>query len=215
MAPRLTCPLADQSLRMPTRGRYRKGYPEGLVVHFTAGQCDTDQQMKDSIAWGIDNRFAFFGIAPSGKLFQTHSLDTWGSHAGTSNWPGVGSSVSQYFLGVEIAAAGTVDKNRKSWFGKTFSEDRLRRVEAKANMKAGNYVKYTAHQEQMLIQLCVWLHENNPTVFKIENIVGHDEIAPLRKNDPGGALSMTMPEFRLKIQAMIKERSSQHAMTLG
>ena len=32
--------------------------------------------------------------------------------------------------------------------------------------------------------------------FDVEWVVGHDEIAPSRKSDPGASLSMTMPELR-------------------
>lgn len=192
----LSHPLALKTVSHKTQGTYRKGYPEGLIVHFTAGQCDDESDMVGTMEWGKGEGYAFWGIGPTGKLYESHPLNKWGHHAGTSSWPSLGSSVSKYLLGVEIASAGRLDSSRKSWFGKTYPESKTRTVKAEANRQAGTYLKYTDEQEETLIALCLWLKRNNPEVFNFDLVLGHDEVSPGRKNDPGGALSMTMPEFR-------------------
>lgn len=201
----LSHPLANKSYSHATQGSFRKGYPEGLIVHFTAGQCDDESDMVGTIQWGKGEGYAFWGIGPTGKLYETHKLDRWGHHAGSSSWPSLGSSVSKYLLGVEIASAGRVSSDGVSWFNKKYPASKLRTVTAKHNVQSGTYVKYTPEQEDALIELCLWLKRNNPDVFSFDLVLGHDEVAPSRKNDPGGALSMTMPEFRAHLKKLYGE----------
>ena len=174
---------------MNTKGKYPKGYPEGAVVHWTSGHYGTHDLNTPS--------YVYFLIDHDGKVYQNFPLDEWGHHAGASKHNGR-SSVSRYYVGIEITCAGKLDKNRKSWFGKTYPENETRTVPKKDNMAAGIYHKYTEAQEESLIELLHWLERNNPKVFMLRNVVGHDEAAvPTgRKNDPGGSLSMTMPELR-------------------
>lgn len=186
---------------MKTVGEYRKKYPEGAVVHFTAGRCDTEADMIASMRWGFGEGYCFFGIGPTGVVYQAAPLNRWGHHAGKSSWPSLGSSLSQYLVGIEVASAGRLDSANKSWFGKTYSQDRVRDVKAEANRVAGKYVKYTDEQEESLMGLLTWLAMNNPDVFSFDLVLGHDEVSPGRKNDPGGALSMTMPELRKKLHS--------------
>ena len=196
-------PKAVKGTGMKVQGPYRKGSPEGAVVHFTAGQCDTEQHAKDTLSWGIGEGYAFFVIGPTGVVYQNFPLSHWGHHAGTSSHPELGSSLSKYLVGIEVACAGMVDSNGKAWFGKTFSADRLRKSAKNANIQAGTYVKYTEAQEAALVELLVWLKKNDPSVFQVKYILGHDEIAPSRKDDPGASLSMTMPELRNLISSKV------------
>lgn len=197
----LWVPFADTSgKKMKAQGTYSKGYPEGATVHFTAGQCDTESDAVGSADWGVSQGYAFFVIGPTGKLYQRLPLNQWGHHAGTSSWPGLGSSLSKRLVGIEVACAGKVDSNGKAWFGKTFPKEKLRVSPSKHNIQGGTYVKYTAAQEETLIRLLLWLKANNPEVFNFDYVLGHDEIAPSRKNDPGASLSVTMPELREKLK---------------
>jgi len=58
------------------------------------------------------------------------------------------------------------------------------------------------------------MKRNNPDVFELKCVLGHDEVAGKkgigynRKNDPGAALSMTMTEFRNKLDEEYKKRYS-------
>ena len=60
-------------------------------------------------------------------------------------------------------------------------------------------------QESALTNLVLWMHTTKPGIFKIENVVGHDEVAQPegRKNDPGAALSLYMRAFRAKLLTML------------
>lgn len=182
-----------EQAEMKTRGRYSGGYPRGAVVHFTAGS------RPGSLDFGRKMGHAYLMIQEDGTILQAHPLDRWGYHCGESSWPGLGSGLSDQLVGIEIAAAGRLEKvsgGYRSWFGTLIPEDQVRLSVSKQNIQAGAYQKYTLAQEASLTRLLLWLKSNNPDVFKLEYVLGHDEIAPKRKNDPGAALSLTMPEYR-------------------
>lgn len=210
-APALWYPLATRVLpQLPTKGRYSLGYPRGAVVHFTAGayglsELDLARQLG----------YAYFLIDEHGGVHQGFPLDRWGSHAGVSQLDGIGTGVSRELLGIEVDCAGGPLKRHPtrpgtwtSWWGKVIDPDELRTVPAEANRVAGVYHRFTAAQEKALVELLVWLKTNNPEVFEIEKVVGHDEVSPGRKQDPGGSLSLTMPAFRELLQKRFREAAS-------
>lgn len=190
------CPFAIRKpeFQMPTRGEYALKYPRGAVVHFTAGSS-----AESSIEWGKDQGFAFWMIAKDGTIYQNHSLRRWGHHAGKSVWPGLGTSLSDDLVGIEVDCAGRLTRKNNqwvSWFGRVVTSSKVRVSKGEANIKPGAYEMFTPEQEASLKRLLLWLKENNPKVFQLEYVVSHDEIAPDRKDDVGAALSMTMPAYR-------------------
>lgn len=201
---KLWYPLATiTNEKMPTRGIYQHSYPVGAVVHFTAGRSlKGDSDAINTIRNGIANGYCYFCISSDGTIFQSFPLNRWGYHCGKSEWPSLGSSLSNKLVGIEICNAGKLDKNGTSWFGETYPEDQTRVVGSDYG-EAGKYHKYTQAQEKSLIELLVWLKLNNPSVFETENVLGHHEISPRRKNDPCGSLSVTMSELRKQIKELV------------
>jgi hypothetical protein len=208
--------LRNEGGRMKTRGRYRHGHPEGAIVHFTAGGDDPSADIENALA----NGYAYLVIAPDGTLYQNHPLDEWGYHAGVSHWPALGSGVSQYLVGIEICASGKLRDlgtgAYRPWYNeedylkklgrvpnpaRDLGAEKVRHVSAEANRVAGWYEKYTNAQENTLRTTLLWLRDNKPGVFSIDLVLGHDEVSPGRKNDPGGALSVTMPSLRASLQS--------------
>jgi N-acetyl-anhydromuramyl-L-alanine amidase AmpD len=206
----------NQGGAMKTQGRYRKGYPEGAIVHFTAGR---DNPLQD-IDTALSNNYAYLVIAPDGTAYQNHPLDQWGYHAGKSHWPPLGGGVSQYLVGIEICASGKLrrldDNSYRPWYNEAdyleqygrkpkpeddLPADKVRYVEKQANRAKGWYEIYTKAQEASLLAVLTWLKSNNPDVFSYDFVLGHDEVSPGRKNDPGGALSKTMPALRKALHA--------------
>lgn len=196
---------------MRAGGTFRKGYPEFLLVHFTAGRDGTG-----TLDYGIDKGYNFLLITRDGQLHQASPLNKWGYHAGKSYKEGYGEGVSEYCVGVEISAAGkceevTVDgeKRYKAYFhtkeSEYFHQDEVRYSPGTEEKAKGWYHKYTPAQEATLIKLLAWLEANNPKVFKIEDTTGHENVATPhgRKNDPSAALSMTMKELIQKAKELI------------
>ena len=189
---------------MPTHGGYAAGYPEGAVIHFTAGRsAKGDVDAIAAIKYGQKSGLAFLAVSKTGRIYQAHDISEWGYHAGESYWPGVGHYVSKRLIGIEICCAGMLSEDLETWYGDKVSKDNARKViDYKDNRVPGNYEKFTVEQEEAVIQLLLKLKAGNPRTFNLDLIVGHDEISPGRKCDPGGSLSMSMAEFR----ELVKER---------
>jgi N-acetyl-anhydromuramyl-L-alanine amidase AmpD len=208
-APAAWCPFAKiVEPPMPTQGPYTNLYPLGAVVHYTASA-----QGSDEIAYGRKMGYAYMLITREGQLYQAHPLTRWGYHAGPSEWPGLGSGVSRHLVGIELEAAGLLtDKGDTilTWYGNHVLWSEARLVAAAVdNQQKGLYHIYTAAQETALTRLLFWMKRCNPTVFDFNLVLGHDEVAPTRKQDPGGALSMTMPKYREYLKATW-EATSDH-----
>ena len=181
---------------MKAQGSYPESYPRGAIIHYSASRDDNEQQAIDMLNWGIGEHYAFFVIGPTGQVYQSLPLNLYGSHAGKSYWPGLGSSVSSKLVGIEIANAGLLDNNNKAWFGKVYSPDQVRTVSKSDYGVSGKFKKYTKEQEIALFELLKWLHDNNPEVFNYDYVLAHMEVAPDRKTDCGGSLSVNMKTLR-------------------
>jgi len=211
----LWCPFASTGFPPShTRGSYRKGYPEGAVVHFTAGRY---HELADSFSSQVKDGYTYFVIDQNGNIGQNFPLDSWGYHAGESKWEGLGASVSSKIVGIEVQCAGKLklkDGKYETWFETEIPADRVRHIarDTDNQQQAGYYHIYTDAQESALKQLILWLYRNNTSVFSLDCVLGHDEVSgpkgsggskgqdDWRKNDPGGSLSKTMAEFRAELK---------------
>jgi N-acetyl-anhydromuramyl-L-alanine amidase AmpD len=199
---------------MKTLGKYKNGWCRGAIIHFTAGA----RPGQGTIDYGRKMGYCFLLIDGLGRLHQAHPISRWGWHAGASAYPGLNGAVSDELIGIEIACAGKVEKvmvngevKYKAWFHKKESEyfgpDDVRFVEAKDNMIKGYYQRYTKEQEETLKHLILWLKDNDPSnTFSFDFVLGHDSVCSPkgRKTDPGGSLSMSIPEYQKYLKDLYK-----------
>jgi N-acetyl-anhydromuramyl-L-alanine amidase AmpD len=193
---------------MSKGGTYKNKFPEGIIIHFTAGW--QTQKPVDAIKFANKNGHRYIFISDKGEVVQQFDLSGFGSHAGVSKCPVTGrTTVSQYYVGIEVACGGRLEDADKdgqvddTYFKTNVLPENIRtgKINGKwQKSNQGSYEKFTKAQEEALINLCVWLCKNgtNPDL-----IFGHDEVAPDRKNDPGLSLSMTMDEFRDLIKSKL------------
>lgn len=214
-------------LKMKTVGYYTNHFPEGAVIHFTAGRSRNakmggKRNLSSHYEMGVsettthckDQKFCFFVIDRDGNVFQQFPLDRWGYHAGKSSWPGLRDTVSNELVGIEVMCAGKLTRipktmTFKAWFTNLekgdlpFAYDEVSEWANVENIQEGVYHRFTQAQIESLQKLILWMKDVAPKdCFKIENVVGHDEVSPDRKNDPGGSLGMTMSKFREKLKKM-------------
>lgn len=200
-------PLAHiPDFKMPTKGKYKNNYPIGAVIHFTAGRSKGGLMTAVNTAkYGKECGYSYFTIADNGDVVQAFPLDSWGYHCGKSFWPGLGEGLSSRLVGIEVCCAGRLEKAKegfKSWFGEIYSADEVRHHPGFDNVQQGYYHRFTLKQEESLKNLILWLKKNNPDVFKLEYVLGHDSISPGRKNDPGGSLSMSIPAYQTWLKTL-------------
>jgi len=212
--------IVEVEVEAKTHGKYltESGKAQGLVVHFTAGRYEKGaKSAKNTLQYLAKKGLCCLVMDVNGVVYKAKSqdLDEIGWHAGESEFKDK-KGMSRYLLGMEICNAGKlIEKEGKFFPWWSFSEEKLlpdqepihsvNRIDFQSsNQKPGVYHKFTWAQEQSLINFILWQLDVNPE-FKISHVVGHDEIAPGRKNDPGGSLSMTMPEFRNMIYEKSKE----------
>jgi N-acetyl-anhydromuramyl-L-alanine amidase AmpD len=169
------------------------------VVHYTAGVADSTGV---ELIKAKEDGYVFIVIGADGTVFQAHPMDEWGDHCGPSEWHGLGKWLSNDLVGIELACPGKLIQGR-TWFGVLAPADKIRVVAGKDNVDAGAYWTYTAEQEATLVSVLRWLHAQGRGIFSYDAVLGHDEISPKRKQDPGGSLSRTMPEFRTYLKSLI------------
>jgi N-acetyl-anhydromuramyl-L-alanine amidase AmpD len=205
-------PLAEMTtITMPTRGPFVNKGPQGACVHYTAGRRTGTTGL---IQWGANQGLAFHVIDTQGNFFQTHSLQRWGYHAGTSSHKDFRGSMSQYLVGIELMAAGLLttqepppksgDRSVKKISARAWFDSQPRLYVARYNDgsyagKKGWYEAFTEDQERALADFLYFCKKHFET-FKCEYIFGHNEISPGRKDDPGAAHSLTMSELRAAIK---------------
>ena len=212
----LWVPWAQRFATGPKRGEYPRKYPSGLIVHWTAGHRNG---LKAGMDFMRSSGMLYLLIDKDGDLGQSDPLNYHGYHAGNSSHPSVKGYVSDDFAGVELQAAGNLRAHGGHYYpwwdnGKNDPKNRIPHeevitVSARDNIAAGHYHLYTIAQMNALRKLVAWLYLNNPEVFSIDRVLGHDEVSPKRKTDPGGALnresnSLSMKEFRAVCFADVK-----------
>lgn len=194
--------IVESKVRHVTRGDMEL---EGLCVHHTAGRQTNDPTGTINMANSPDHSaFGYWVMASDGIVSKTHELNRWAYHCGTYH--------HRTYLGIEIMGAGLLtERNGKlyPWFDfkNDVPRERARYFEGGKQQIKGWYWPFTKAQEEALVGLIQFLKDTEPK-FKIENVKGHDEICfeagyPGAKNDPGGSLSMSMPQFREYLKTVI------------
>jgi N-acetylmuramoyl-L-alanine amidase len=130
-------------------------------------------------------------------------FDTISWHAGKSFYGGR-DGLNKYSIGIEIDNAGPLEKvgsEYKSWFGKKYQENDVLYAAHRNNPKKSYWHLYTVKQIEACREICQKLIEK----YNIKTIVGHEEIAPTRKTDPGPAF----PLDRFREHLLSQNRSDE------
>lgn len=189
----------------PVHGKYRTGskWPRGAVIHYTAGrpvmsEDDAKAQLEEMAGKG----YGAYLVGDDGRIYapKVMGMQEVAYHAGQSQWRGV-SDLNRICMGIEVSCAGRLEDSR-TWWGDVVPSQSIRVVKDEENRVVGQYMAFTSDQEESLLSTLLWHVKYNPE-FDIEWVVGHDEISPGRKQDPGGSLSVTMPKFREILRGMV------------
>lgn len=174
--------------------------PRYIVMHYTAGGSGAgtrDYLMKSPAQKGALRGLAkkiyasaHLVVDRDGTVWQIVPFNLKARHAGTSFWRGQ-KSLNQCSIGIEIANYGWLNQQADG----SYKRDGTPRFSA-ADVSIGKmpnsdeikgWENYPEAQLQALEDLTLALLDRYPS---IEEIVGHQEIAPRRKFDPGPAFPM-------------------------
>lgn len=129
-------------------------------------------------------------IDDTGRVIQMVPFNRRANHAGVSKYDGL-TDVGAFSLGIEISNPGPLLKQADGTFKTTYGAPWTGGV-VEARHKSGlvpNW-KFWAEYSQVELDLCAHLCELWKREYGIVDIVGHDDIAPGRKFDPGPAFPM-------------------------
>lgn len=172
----------------PNKGGVIK--PRWLVMHYTAGRSAaesigwlTNAQAKASAHVVIDKKGAITQLVPFNQK-------AW--HAGESEWQGV-SGLNSHSIGIELDGFGIVSGGPGKWKFLEISVPDAGVATASHRNDPGvvrGWAKYPQAQLDAAQELAKLLVRQ----YALEDVIGHDDIAPDRKTDPGPLFPM--PGFR-------------------
>ena len=164
-------------------GTFKNGRPDTLVIHYTgstskAGAIQALYASKSEVS-------AHFVVDVNGEITQLLPLDKIAWHAGESQM-GNRSGINHYSIGIEIVNPGYLSKasdgkNFYTAFNEKISPDKAIAAKHKNENDERYWHVYDPRQLSAVNYLCLELSKLLP----IKYVVGHDEISPGRKVDPG------------------------------
>ena len=169
-----------------TSGEFEKGYPDSIVIHYTAGPY---QSSLNTLVNPKVKASAHVLIDRDGSITQLIPFNEIAWHAGESSYGGR-SGYNKYSIGIEIVNSGPLTKSGnvyRSWFGAAYNPSDVMEGIHRNQSTPKYWHVYTAEQIETVKQLCMQLMEEYPN---IRQILGHEEVAPARKTDPGPAFPL-------------------------
>lgn len=158
-----------------------------IVIHYTAtnninGDIRTlyESTKEASVQFVIDTDGKVVQLMPANKI-------AW--HAGKSRM-GNRTGMNKYSIGIEIVNPGYLvkrsDGSLATWYNQIVSPENAVKLKHKNENFERFWHNYTNEQINSVIELCQALYN----AYNITNIVGHDDISPGRKQDPGPAFPL-------------------------
>ncbi len=163
-----------------------------LIVHYTAGRSAESSakylQRPDIKA------SAHIVIGRDGEIYQLVPFNNIAWHAGESSYGGR-TWYNNYSIGIELDNAGLLTRTGEeyqSWFGKKYMQNEVLEAVHRNENEPRFWHIYTETQLEINEEITSLILAKYK---EIVNILGHEEISPGRKKDPGPAFPLD--KFRL------------------
>lgn len=175
------------------RKKFEKGNLDTLVIHYTAGA--SAESSVNTLSNPNVKASAHVVIARDGTIYQLVPFDTIAWHAGRSQYEGrIG--FNNYSIGIELDNPGKLEKTEagyQTWYGADVAPNNVMKAVHRNRTQADYWHTYTSKQIQQAELLSKLLIDT----YDIKLILGHEEISPSRKIDPGPAFPLD--KFRDKL----------------
>jgi len=183
--------------------------PRYLVFHYTAGKS-----AQSSISWlsSLEAKAsAHVVLGRDGSICQLapFNVKTW--HAGVSHWDGL-SGLNGYSIGIEMDNPGPLKKvgdEYQAWFGALYAEDQVIYAKHRLDDDPRWWYAYTEVQIQRALELAQLLVRH----YDLKDVVGHEDIAPERKRDPGPAFPLE--HIRAAVLGRSEEERERYDVTVS
>lgn len=162
--------------------------PTLLVMHYTASGrgAAADQKFFGTSAAKAS---AHIIVGDDGTVYQSVPFNVKAWHAGVSTWRGR-ANCNDYSIGIEVDNWGILQKRADgkvySWTGVVIPDNEVLHAKNKRGVD-GYWQVYPEAQLRALDAIVEAILEAYPS---IKEVVGHEDIAPVRKTDPGPAFPL-------------------------
>lgn len=177
----------------PTPNKGGKYTPQYLVMHYTAATT-----AASCISWFgslVAQASAHLLIGRDGSVtqFAPFNIVTW--HAGKSQWKGL-SGLNHYSIGIELVNGGRLMQGSNKCIcpvdQREVPNSEVIIAKHKNDGKEATWHEYTEKQLEAAIEIAALLVK----AYNLKDVLGHEDISPIRKSDPGPAFPMS--SFRSK-----------------
>ena len=182
-----------------------KMQPRYLIMHFTAGRG-----FDSAVKW-LSNPQAKASVhlvlGRDGQMTQLVPFNIVAWYAGVSAWQGV-TGLNSASLGIELDNAGQLEREGgrwRTWFKEVYPDDVLEAVHKHnplGDAPSGWHI-YTPSQIDAALEVAVVLVHH----YGLRDVVGHEDIAPKRKSDPGPAFPMA--SFRARVLGRAEDEETR------
>ncbi|MDX9883501.1 MAG: N-acetylmuramoyl-L-alanine amidase [Prolixibacteraceae bacterium] len=168
--------------------KFIQGQPDSIIIHYTAGRdaaSSAEYLCRDDV-----KASAHLVIGRKGEIYQLVDFNTVAWHAGESQYAGR-TGYNKYSIGIELDNAGQLKQAGTefvSWFGQKYQQNEAIYATHRNEQQPSWWQAYTPEQIEACRQVCELFIKN--TAYGIKSILGHEEIAPGRKQDPGPAFPL-------------------------
>ncbi len=181
--------------------------PEYLIMHYTAGR-----NADSSVRWFANptsRASAHLVIGRDGAITQMVPFNVIAWHAGRSSWEGR-RGLNRFSLGIELDNAGLLVRhgNRwRAWFGVEYDGEDVIEAVHKHQTNARGWHLYTPEQIDIAVEVASLLVQR----YALRDVLGHEDIAPGRKTDPGPAFPMQ--SFRARMLGRAEDDVADYETT--
>jgi N-acetylmuramoyl-L-alanine amidase len=179
--------------------------PQYLVIHYTAATT-----AASAINWFLNpvaQASAHLVIAQDGTItqFAPFNVVTW--HAGKSEWKGV-SGLNQFSIGIELVNGGRLRQGGDKWTCPVdrcvIPNDEVMLATHKNESVQSAWHEYDGRQMEAAAVVAATLVQ----AYGLKDVLGHDDISPIRKSDPGPAFPMS--SFRSRAMGRLDDTTDEY-----
>jgi N-acetylmuramoyl-L-alanine amidase len=179
--------------------------PSFLIIHYTGGSS-----AAGTISWFRDPKSkvsAHLVISRDGTVTQMVPFNREAWHAGQSRWGSL-SGLNRHSIGIELDNAGYLIRSGGKWISpltrRTYPDSEVTVAPHKNDPHASppsGWHAYTPAQIESTLECGMALVQH----YLLSDVLGHDDISPGRKRDPG-------PDFPMEsVRARLLGRADDHA----